>query len=83
VRKNPKMSPLFAKIILILLEYTGQGTNTCTLHLPMGDIPATGCRAEIRLCDVAQIRNGKLVSYRSYYDSITLLQQLGLVPAMG
>jgi steroid delta-isomerase-like uncharacterized protein len=73
----------FATEDQVVLEYTGRGTNTGPLHLPTGDIPATGRRAELRLCDVTQIRNGKIVSYHAYFDTMTLLQQLGLVPGMG
>lgn len=78
-----EVTNVFATEDQVILEYTGRGTNTGPLHLPMGDIPATGRQAELRLCDVMQIRNGKIVSYHSYYDTMTMLQQLGLVPAMG
>ena len=66
-----------------IVEYTGRGTNTGPLHLPGGDVPATGRSAELQFCDVLRMSNGKIVSHRSYYDTMTLLQQLGLVPAMG
>jgi hypothetical protein len=33
-----------------LLEFVGRGTNTGPLHMPTGDIPATGKPAEMRLC---------------------------------
>jgi hypothetical protein len=72
---------MFATEDQFVLEFTGRGTNTGPLHLPTGDIPATGRWAELRLCDVAQIRNGKIVSFHTYYDIMTMLQQLGLVPA--
>lgn len=78
-----EITNLFATEDQVVLEYTGRGTNTGPLHLPMGDIPATGRQAELRLCDVTKIKNGKIVSYHTYYDTMTLLQQLGLVPAMG
>lgn len=78
-----EITNLFASEDQVLLEYTGWGTNTGPLHLPMGDVPATGRHAELRICDVSQIRNGKFVSYHSYYDTMTMLQQLGLFPAKG
>ena len=78
-----EVTNVFATEVQVVLEYTGHGTNAGPLHLPTGDIPATGCWAELRFCDVAQVRNGKFVRYRSYYDTMTLLQQLGLVPAQG
>jgi steroid delta-isomerase-like uncharacterized protein len=78
-----EVTNVFATEDQVVLEYTGRGTNTGPLHLPMGDIPATGRQAELRLCDVTKIKNGKIVSYHTYYDTMTILQQLGLVPAMG
>jgi len=35
----------------------------------------------LRCCFVYQIRNGKIASLHSYYDMMTMLEQLGLVPA--
>ncbi len=78
-----EITNLFATDEQVVLEYTGRGTNTGPLHMPMGDIPATGRKGELRICDVMQIQNGKIINYHSYYDTITLMQQLGLVPAMG
>jgi len=66
-----------------VVEFTGRGTNTGPLHLPTGDVPATGRSVELRFCEVFQISNGKIVSQHTYYDTMTMLQQLGLVPAMG
>ena len=66
-----------------VVEFTVRGTNTGPLHLPTGDVPATGRSLELRCCSVFQIRNGKIVSEHIYYDTMTMLQQLGLVPAMG
>jgi steroid delta-isomerase-like uncharacterized protein len=76
-----EITNLFATEDQVVLEYTGRGTNTGPLHLPMGDVPATGRQGELRICDVTQTRDGKISSYHSYYDTMTLLQQLGLVPA--
>jgi steroid delta-isomerase-like uncharacterized protein len=73
----------FATEDQLVIEFTGRGTNTGPLHLPTGDIPATGRHSEVRYCEVMQFRNGKIVSFHIYYDNMTLLQNLGLVPAMG
>ena len=66
-----------------VVEFTGRGTNTGPLHLPAGDILATGRRTELRICEVFQIRDGKIISQHSYYDMMTMLQQLGVIPAPG
>ena len=76
-----EITNLFATEDQVVLEYTGRGTNTGPLHLPMGDVPATGRQGELPICDVTQARDGKIISYHSYYDTMTLLRQLGLVPA--
>ncbi len=78
-----ELTNAFATEDQVVIEFTGRGTNTGPLHLPTGDIPATGRSAELRFCDVIQIRNGKIVSLHVYYDTMTMLQQLGLAPAMG
>jgi steroid delta-isomerase-like uncharacterized protein len=78
-----ELTNAFATEDQVVVEFTGRGTNIGPLHMPTGDIPATGRYSELRFCNVLQIRNGKIVSSRSYYDLMTMLQQLGLVPAMG
>ena len=80
---NVEVTNTFATEDQIVIEFTGRGTNTGPLHLPTGDIPATGRHSEVRYCEVMQCRNGKIVSFHIYYDNMTLLQNLGLVPAMG
>jgi len=64
-----------------VVEFIGRGANTGPLHMPTGDVPPTGRAVEMRFCDVYRVRNGKIVSYRSYYDVFGFLQQLGLIPS--
>jgi len=64
-----------------VVEFIGRGTNTGPLHMPTGDVPPTGRVVEMRFCDVYRVSNGKIVSYRSYYDVFGFLQQLGLIPS--
>jgi len=64
----------------VVVEFIGRGTHTGPLHLPAGDIPPTGHKGELRCCNVYQIKNGKIASIRSYYDAMSMLQQLGLAP---
>jgi steroid delta-isomerase-like uncharacterized protein len=67
----------------VVIEFTGRGTNTGPLHMPTGDIPPTGRKADLQFCNILRVRNGKVTSSHLYYDVMTMLQQLGLVPAMG
>jgi len=63
---------------VVVVEFTGQGTHTGTLRTSMGDIPATGRRITLQLCDVMEFRDGKVTSQRSYFDSGSMMAQLGL-----
>ena len=78
-----ELTNVFATEDQLALEFTGRGTNTGPLHMPTGDIPPTGRYSETQFSEVIQIRNGKIVSFHIYYDTMTLLQNLGLAPAMG
>lgn len=64
-----------------VVEYVGRGTHDGPLTSPGGDIPATHRAGELRLCDVYELRHGKLVAGRTYFDTMTLLRQLGVIPS--
>jgi len=76
-----EITNLFATEEEAVVEFIGRGTNTGPLHMPTGDVPPTGRLVELRFCDVYRIRNGKIVSYRSYYDALSFMQQLGFIPS--
>jgi steroid delta-isomerase-like uncharacterized protein len=76
-----EITNLFATEDQAVVEFIGRGTNTGPLHMPTGDLPPTGRSVELRFCDVYRIGNGKIVSYRSYYDALGFMQQLGLIPS--
>ncbi|MEX2582395.1 MAG: ester cyclase family protein [Gemmatimonadota bacterium] len=60
-------------------EYELQGSHTGPLVTPRGHIPPTGMDVQVRFCDVLEIRDVEVAHIRSYFDSNTLLRQLGLV----
>ncbi len=60
-------------------EVVARGTHTGPLETAGGDIPATGHAIAIQFCVVVRARDGLLVDGREYYDSATLLSQLGLL----
>ncbi len=62
----------------VVVEYTNSGTNTGPLRTAIGDFPPTNRKIEVQYCSVMQIKNGKVVSGRDYYDVSTILRQLGL-----
>jgi predicted ester cyclase len=62
-----------------LAEYEAAGSHTGPLVTPRGHIPPTGMDVQLAFCDVVEFRD-EVVSYiRSYFDSSTLLRQLGLI----
>jgi steroid delta-isomerase-like uncharacterized protein len=63
----------------VVVEFTGRGTHTGTLVTSMGDIPATGRSLTLQLCDVMEFDNGKIRSQRTYFDSGSMMAQLGLM----
>jgi steroid delta-isomerase-like uncharacterized protein len=62
----------------VMVEFTGQGTHTGTLTTTEGSIPATGRSVTLEFCDVLEFRDGKVWSRRRYFDSGSMLAQLGL-----
>jgi uncharacterized protein (TIGR02246 family) len=63
---------------MVVVEFTGRGTHTGTLQTAMGPINATGRSATLNLCDVVQLRDGKVVLQRTYLDTGSMMAQLGL-----
>ncbi|MGW2400553.1 ester cyclase [Kitasatospora sp. NPDC001664] len=59
--------------------YTGR--NTGPLTMPDGSkLPPTQREIRIRGCDLATVRDGRIVEYRLYFDQFEFMSQLGLVP---
>ncbi|MCC9708930.1 ester cyclase [Streptomyces sp. MNU76] len=57
------------------------GTNTGPLAFPDGtSIPATHRNIRIRGVDFATVRDGRITSYRLYFDQLEFMNQLGLLP---
>ena len=67
----------------VVVEYTGRGTQTGPLRSAGGDIPPTGRSVTLELCDVITIANGKISLLKTYFDSASLLTQLGVMPGAG
>lgn len=64
---------------VVVVEFTGRGTHTGTLATSMGDIPPTGRTLTLQLCDIIEFDDGKIRSQRSYFDTGSLMAQLGLI----
>ena len=66
---------------VVVVEFTGRGTHTGTLVTSMGEVPATGRSVTLKLCDVLEFRDGKITMQRTYFDSGSLMAQLGVAAA--
>jgi steroid delta-isomerase-like uncharacterized protein len=60
-----------------IVEFTGRGTHKGDL---MGIAP-TGRQITIPVCDVIEVRDGKIITEREYMDMLHMMQQLGVAPA--
>jgi steroid delta-isomerase-like uncharacterized protein len=65
----------------VVVEFTGRGTHTGTLVTSMGEIPATGRSLTLQLCDVMEFKDGKVQNQRTYFDTGSMMAQLGLASA--
>ncbi|MGH8968245.1 MAG: ester cyclase [Actinomycetes bacterium] len=63
---------------MVVVEYTGRGTHTGTLATPMGSIAPTGRSITLHLCDVVEFSAEKVKSQRTYFDTGSLMAQLGI-----
>ena len=62
----------------VVVEFHGEGTHTGPLRTGMGEIPATGRPLLLRLCDVYEFADGKVKAQRTYFDTGSMMAQLGL-----
>ena len=56
-----------------------EGTNTG----PFMGLPATGRRVSFEVLDISRFAGGRLVEHWGVADNLGLMQQLGLIPALG
>ena len=68
----------FAEGDMVATRWTGRGTHQGEL---MG-IPPTGKQVTVSGITVSRVKNGKVVEEWSNWDTLGMLQQLGVVPAM-
>ncbi|MDP2674101.1 MAG: ester cyclase [Dehalococcoidia bacterium] len=60
-----------------IVEFIGRGSHTGDL---MGIAP-TGRQMTMPVCDILEIRDGKIYAEREYMDMLHMMQQLGVAPA--
>lgn len=62
----------------VATEHVGGGTHTGPLTTPAGVIPPTGKTIELKFAEVFEMRDGKIRVMRAYWDTGSLMRQLGL-----
>jgi predicted ester cyclase len=67
----------------VAFEIAYTGTHTGTLASPMGEVPATGKSISIPSSGWVRIAGDRAVSFRGYFDTGTLMAQLGVTPSQG
>jgi steroid delta-isomerase-like uncharacterized protein len=65
----------------VVAEFVVRGRHTRPLVTSAGTIPPTNKMIELPSIGVYELRDGKLAASRGAFDRITLLVQLGLMPA--
>jgi steroid delta-isomerase-like uncharacterized protein len=64
----------------IIVEGSFAGTHTQALVGPNGTIPATGKSIDLPYADIFRVRDGKVYYHAVYFDQMTMMMQLGLMP---
>jgi ketosteroid isomerase-like protein len=68
---------------MVCIEITGRGTHTGPLNTPMGSFEPTGKSVELKLCDCCSFTSdGTAKQVRTYFDTGSLMAQIGLMPQM-
>lgn len=57
-----------------IIEMTARGTHDG----PLDDIPPTGRAVEMLVCNVVEVSDGKIVQEREYFDTLAIMNQLGV-----
>ena len=64
-----------------VIEIRFSGQNTGPLATPQGEIPPTNKRVDLKGASFIRLdESGKIVEERRYYDTGTMMRQLGLMP---
>ena len=64
----------------IIVEGRLLGTHTGPMAGPDGEVEPSGRTIDVPFADFSRIQDGQIVAYHTYYDQVSLLTQLGLMP---
>ena len=80
---NFEISQKIAQGDFVVFNWIARGAHTGNLRTPTGSmIPPTGKKAAVHGSTTYEIKNGKAVRSWIFWDMVTLLTQLGLMPGM-
>ena len=65
----------------VVVEGVYAGTQTGPLEGPGGTLPPSGREFAFSFCDVFTFRDGRCETHHIYWDNMSLLAQLGALPA--
>lgn len=74
-----KINFMIADSNYVTVQFTMTGTNTGAV----AGIPATGKKVSVDGVDIVRYKDGKAVEHWGYMDEMKMMQQLGMMPAMG
>jgi len=74
---------MFAAEGYAAVEAILHGTHTGVMHSAAGDLPPTGRQVALPVCELFQIKDGKITRHATYYDALGFMQQLGVIPTTG
>jgi predicted ester cyclase len=63
----------------VVAEFVAVGTHTGPLETPAGAVAATGRKVTFTVCEVWDIKAGRLIGLRNYQDMGSILRQLGVM----
>ena len=64
----------------VVSEFVGRGTHDGPMTTPQGTIAPTKKKIDVRFCEILRITNGKVSEAHLYFDTATMLRQLGVSP---
>lgn len=67
----------------VAAEVEWTGTHTGPLEGPFGTIAPTNERGSVKAMLVSRIADGKIAETHNYFDVLTVLTQIGVVPGIG
>jgi steroid delta-isomerase-like uncharacterized protein len=62
----------------VVTEFHGTGTNDGIFETPMGKFGPTGKKVSTPFVEIIKLKNGKIDSSKIYFDTTTMIDQLGV-----